>query len=132
MPRARWTASWMPSRCPARSTPRLWAGAPPRWPDWPGLRWTRSHSCARLSCWLRIQIVLNSGLRLARLLFRRGVRPSVEVDYGLSDRDAEVVIAAGCLFHCVGMAIHREDHERFSLFLTADRLGGLLADAYEE
>jgi metal-dependent HD superfamily phosphatase/phosphodiesterase len=82
--------------------------------------------------WVHIQIVLNIGLRLGRLLFRRGVRPSVEVDYGMTDRDAEVVIAAGCLFHCVGMAIHREDHERFSLFLTADRLGELLAGAYEE
>jgi metal-dependent HD superfamily phosphatase/phosphodiesterase len=82
--------------------------------------------------WVHIQIVLNIGLRLARLLFRREVRPSVAVDYGMSERDAEVVIAAGCLFHCVGMAIHREDHERFSLFLTADRLGDLLASAYEE
>jgi uncharacterized protein len=82
--------------------------------------------------WVHIQIVLNIGLRLARILFRRGVRPSVEVDYGLTERDAEVVIAAGCLFHCVGMAIHREDHERFSLFLTADRLGDLLSSAYEE
>ena len=54
------------------------------------------------------------------------------VDYGMSERDAEVVIAAGCLFHCVGMSIHREDHERFSLFLTADKLGGLLAGIYEE
>jgi metal-dependent HD superfamily phosphatase/phosphodiesterase len=82
--------------------------------------------------WVHIQIVLNIGLRLARLLFRRGVRPSIEVDYGMSDRDAEVVIAAACLFHCVGMSIHREDHERFSLFLTADRLGGLLSSSYEE
>src|SRR2546421_13099589 len=82
--------------------------------------------------WVHIQIVLNIGLRLARLLFRRGVRPSIEVDYGLSDRGAGVVIAAGCLFHCVGMAIHRGDHERFSLFLTADRLGELLGGAYEE
>jgi metal-dependent HD superfamily phosphatase/phosphodiesterase len=30
------------------------------------------------------------------------------------------------------MSIHREDHERYSLFLTADKLGGLLASAYEE
>src|SRR5438445_3589009 len=82
--------------------------------------------------WVHIQIVLNIGLRLGRLLFRRGVKPSVEADYGLTERDAEVVIAAGCLFHCVGMAIHREDHERFSLFLTADKLGELLAEAYEE
>jgi uncharacterized protein len=82
--------------------------------------------------WVHVQIVLNIGLRLARLLFRRGVRPNVEVDYGMTERDAEVVIAAGCLFHCVGMAVHREDHERFSLFLTADRLGELLAGCYEE
>ncbi len=82
--------------------------------------------------WVHIQIVLNIALRLARLLFRRGVTPNVVVDYGLSERDAEVVIAAGCLFHCVGMSIHRDDHERYSLFLTADKLGELLAVAYEE
>jgi uncharacterized protein len=82
--------------------------------------------------WVHIQVVLNIGLRLARLLFRRGVVPSVTADYGMSERDAEVVIAAGCLLHCVGMSIHRDDHERYSLFLTADKLGSLLADAYEE
>jgi metal-dependent HD superfamily phosphatase/phosphodiesterase len=82
--------------------------------------------------WVHIQIVLNIGLRLARLLFRRGVVPSVVADYGMGDRDAEVIIAAGCLLHCVGMSIHREDHERYSLFLTADKLGELLADAYDE
>jgi uncharacterized protein len=82
--------------------------------------------------WVHIQIVLNIGLRMARLLFRRGVIPSVVTDYAMSDRDAEVVIAAGCLFHCVGMSIHRDDHERYSLFLTADKLGSLLENAYEE
>jgi uncharacterized protein len=82
--------------------------------------------------WVHIQIVLNIGLRLARLLFRRGVTPSVTADFGMSERDAEVVIAAGCLFHCVGMSIHRDDHERYSLFLTADKLGSLLASAYDE
>jgi uncharacterized protein len=34
--------------------------------------------------------------------------------------------------HCVGMSIHRRDHERYSLFLTADKLGSLLKDVYEE
>src|SRR5438067_1613857 len=82
--------------------------------------------------WVHIQIVLNIGLRLGRLLFRRGVQPSITVAYGMGGGDAEVVMAAGCLFHCVGMAIHREDHERFSLFLTADKLGELLASSYDE
>ncbi len=82
--------------------------------------------------WVHIQIVLNIGLRLARILFRRGISPSVTADYGMSDHDAEVVIAAACLFHCVGMSIHRNDHEQYSLFLTADRLGSLLEGVYEE
>ena len=82
--------------------------------------------------WVHIQIVLNIGLRLSRLLFRRGVTPSVVADFAMSERDAEVVVAAGCLMHCVGMSIHRSDHERYSLFLTADKLGSLLAGIYEE
>ncbi len=82
--------------------------------------------------WVHIQIVLNTGLRLARLLFRRGVVPSVVADYAMSERDAEVVVATACLMHCVGMSIHREDHERYSLFLAADKLGSLLRDVYEE
>jgi metal-dependent HD superfamily phosphatase/phosphodiesterase len=82
--------------------------------------------------WVHIQIVLNIALRLARLLFRRGVTPGVVADFGMAERDAEVVIAAGCLLHCVGMSIHRDDHERFSLFLAADKLGSLLEGIYEE
>jgi metal-dependent HD superfamily phosphatase/phosphodiesterase len=82
--------------------------------------------------WVHIQIVLNIALRLGRLLFRRGVTPSLVADFGMSERDAEVVIAAACLMHCVGMSIHRDDHERFSLFLTADKLGPLLEGTYDE
>jgi uncharacterized protein len=82
--------------------------------------------------WVHIQIVTNIGLRLARLLFRRGVTPSVVADHGLTERDAEVVIAAAALLHCVGMSIHRQDHEQFSLFLTADKLPALLAPIYDE
>ncbi len=82
--------------------------------------------------WVHVQIVSNIALRLGRLLFRRGVKPSVAVDHGMSERDAEVVITAAALFHCVGMQIHRADHEAFSLFLTADKLGSLLAGIYEE
>ena len=67
--------------------------------------------------WVHIQIVLNIGLRLLRLLVRRGVVPSVVADYAMTEHDAEVVVAAGCLMHCVGMSIHRADHERAALEL---------------
>jgi metal-dependent HD superfamily phosphatase/phosphodiesterase len=82
--------------------------------------------------WVHIQIVLNIALRLSRLLFARGVTPSIVEDHGLEVRDAEVVIASAAMLHCVGMSIHRKDHEAYSLFLTADKLGGLLEDVYDE
>lgn len=82
--------------------------------------------------WVHIQVVTNIALRLARLLFKRGVVPDIVTGHDMKERDAEVVIAAAALFHCVGMSIHRTDHEAYSLFLTADKLGGLLEGIYPE
>ena len=82
--------------------------------------------------WVHLQIVLNSALRLFRLLRRRNVKSSIETDYAMGADDAEVVIALGCLLHDLGMSIHRADHEAFSLFLAADLMDTLLGDVYEE
>jgi metal-dependent HD superfamily phosphatase/phosphodiesterase len=82
--------------------------------------------------WVHLQIVLNRALHLFRLLVRRSLEPTVVTDYGLDVRDAEVVIAGGCLLHDLGMSVHRTDHESYSLFLAADLLDTLLADVYEE
>jgi uncharacterized protein len=82
--------------------------------------------------WVHLQIVLNMALRLYRMLRRKGVTSSIEADHGLRANDAEVVIAAGCLLHDLGMSIHRVDHEAYSLFLAADSLDRLLAGVYEE
>ena len=78
--------------------------------------------------WVHLQIVLNRALHLFRLLHRAGLQSSMEKDYSMSHKDAEVVIAGGCLLHDLGMSIHRIDHEAFSLFLAAD----LLDDAARE
>src|SRR3954466_3772634 len=80
--------------------------------------------------WVHIQIVVNIALRLSRLLFRKGVEPVMVADHGMTDRDAEVVIAAAALLHDVGMQVHRTDHEAYSLFLAADKLPQLLAEVY--
>jgi uncharacterized protein len=82
--------------------------------------------------WVHIQIVLNIALRVCRLLVRRGVEPALVRDYGMDARDSEVLIAVAALLHCVGMAIHRTDHETYSLFMAADKLDSLLAGIYEE
>jgi metal-dependent HD superfamily phosphatase/phosphodiesterase len=82
--------------------------------------------------WVHVRIVVNIALRIFRLLTRAGVDPAVVRDHGMGRRDAEVVIAAGCLLHDLGMSIHRTDHEEYSLFLAADRLPHLLEGVYED
>jgi len=82
--------------------------------------------------WVHIQIVTNIGLKLLRELKRAGVEPGMVSDYSMRQEDAEVVVALGCLTHCLGMAIHRHGHEEMSLFLAADRLPALLEGLYEE
>lgn len=82
--------------------------------------------------WVHVRVVLNIALRLLRLLVRRGVATSLVSDYGMDARDSEVVVAAACLLHDSGMSVHRTDHEAYSLFLAADKLGTLLEGVYEE
>jgi uncharacterized protein len=82
--------------------------------------------------WVHIQIVANIGLKLLRQLTKHHIQPSVVHDYGYDNDDAEVVVLLGALTHCVGMSVHREGHEDFSLFLAEPKLRELLRDIYEE
>ena len=82
--------------------------------------------------WVHIQIVANIGLRLLRILHKRGVQPAMVVDYDMKQEDAEVVVLLGALLHCIGMAVHRDRHEDWSLFLAEPKARALLAGLYEE
>ena len=82
--------------------------------------------------WVHVQIVLNIALRLLRLLDRASVPCAMVADHGMTERDAEIVVAAGALFHDTGMSIHRADHEAYSLFLVDSKLRELLSGSYEE
>jgi metal-dependent HD superfamily phosphatase/phosphodiesterase len=68
--------------------------------------------------WVHIQIVCNIALKLLRQLTKHGVEPNMVTDYGFRTDDAEVVVALGALLHDVGMSVHRDGHEDFSLFLS--------------
>ena len=81
---------------------------------------------------VHVQIVCNIALRLFRLLNRAGVDPAMVATHGMKPHDAEVVIAAACLFHDTGMSIHRTDHEQYSLFMASDRMPLLLEGIYDE
>ena len=82
--------------------------------------------------WVHIQIVANIALKLLRQLSKRGVEASVVRDYGMTRDDAEMVVILGALLHCIGMAVHRDGHEDFSLFLAEPKIRELLAGLYEE
>jgi hypothetical protein len=82
--------------------------------------------------WVHIQIVANIALKLLRQLTKHGVEPTVVRDYGFDDDDAEVVVTLGALLHCIGMAVHRDGHEEFSLILAEGKARDLLAGVYDE
>ncbi len=78
-----------------------------------------------------VRIVTRIALRLLELLHGAGVRLGVE-DHGLGYEDAQVVIVLGAALHDVGHAIHRADHELFSMVLAPTLLDELLEEVYEE
>jgi uncharacterized protein len=82
--------------------------------------------------WVHVQIVANIALKLLRQLTKHGIEPSLVRDYGLERDDAEVAILLGALLHCIGMAVHRDGHEDFSLFLAEPKIRELLDGLYEE
>ena len=82
--------------------------------------------------WVHIQIVANLALKLLRQLAKNDVEPGMVRDYGMSQDDAEIVVALGAFLHCIGMAVHRERHEDWSLFLAEPKIGELLEGLYEE
>ncbi len=82
--------------------------------------------------WVHIQIVANIALKLLRQLTKHGVEPSMVRDYGMTNDDSEVAVTLGALTHCIGMSVHRDGHEDFSLFLAEPKLQQLLEGLYDE
>jgi hypothetical protein len=82
--------------------------------------------------WVHIQIVTNIALKLLRQLTKHRVETAMVTDYGMTSDDAEVVVALGALLHCVGMAVHRDGHEDYSLFLAEPKARELIEGIYEE
>lgn len=81
---------------------------------------------------VHVQIVANIALRLLRLLLAAGATPGIVRDHSLSKEDAEVVVVLAALLHDLGIAVHRDNHEEFSLFLADRKLPGLLLTAYPD
>jgi metal-dependent HD superfamily phosphatase/phosphodiesterase len=81
---------------------------------------------------VHVRIVANIALRLLRLLFDAGIEASVVKDHGLLRADAEVIVVLAAALHDIGIAVHRHQHERYSLVLAAPKGRELLSALYDE
>ncbi|HMP72929.1 MAG TPA: HD domain-containing protein [Kiritimatiellia bacterium] len=81
---------------------------------------------------VHIRIVANAALKILRLLMEGGIVPSVVKDHGLTNEDAEVVVVTAAALHDTGISVHRDDHERYSLWIAYTKARQLLTGIYEE
>ncbi len=81
---------------------------------------------------VHIRIVANAALRIIRLLVKGGVEPGVVRDHGLTPEDAELIVVLGACLHDTGISVHRDHHERYSLFIAFRKTRELLERIYAE
>ncbi len=77
-----------------------------------------------------VKIVANLALRLMRILIDQQVKPSIVKCYSMKNEDAEVVVVLGSIFHDLGMAVTRNDHERYSVLLALEFIERCLTPIY--
>ncbi|MBM3269003.1 MAG: HD domain-containing protein [Candidatus Sericytochromatia bacterium] len=82
--------------------------------------------------YVHVKIVANLSLKLLRLLVDAGIDPGIVTDHALRREDAEVVVVLASLLHDVGLSVHWDHHEVYSVFIANERLPGLLAGLYEK
>jgi metal-dependent HD superfamily phosphatase/phosphodiesterase len=81
---------------------------------------------------VHIQIVANACVKILRLLGEAGVDPSLVTQHGMTPEDAEVLVVLATCLHDVGMSVHRDHHETYSLILGYPKARALLSSIYEE
>ena len=81
---------------------------------------------------VHIRIVANAALRILRLLVKGEIEPSVVTHHGLTGEDAEVIVVLASSLHDTGISVHRDHHERYSLFIAFRKARELLEGIYDE
>jgi len=80
---------------------------------------------------VHIKIVANMALKLLRMLVEAGVEMSIVADYGLTVEDAEVVVVMASCLHDLGISVHRDNHELYSITLANGKARELLEGLYD-
>ena len=82
---------------------------------------------------IHARIVTANGVKLLQIILGS---TEVQVDsikgLGMTEDDAHLIVVAGCFLHDVGNAVHREEHEIFSVMYAKAILERLLPDIYPD
>ena len=81
---------------------------------------------------IHIKIVARNALKMLRLLVEAGEVPDIVKSYGMTNDDAEVIVVLAAAMHDIGHAIHRDNHEEFSIALAPEIIKRLLRGIYDE
>jgi metal-dependent HD superfamily phosphatase/phosphodiesterase len=80
---------------------------------------------------VHIRIVANAALKMLRMLTDAGIQTSIEANYDMTKEDAGVVVVLAACLHDLGLSVHRDDHEHYSLFLGRQKLPHFLDGLYD-
>jgi metal-dependent HD superfamily phosphatase/phosphodiesterase len=82
---------------------------------------------------IHARIVAANGIKLLKIVLES---KRIEVDsmkgLGMTEDDAHLIVVAGCMLHDIGNAIHRVEHEVFSVLYAKTILERLLPELYSE
>ncbi len=76
------------------------------------------------------EIVAANGLKILRILTKKGEKPSVVKDHGWGYEDAQIVVLVAAYLHDIGNSIHRDEHEALSIAIARPILYDLLSTQF--
>ncbi|MBU1915358.1 MAG: HD domain-containing protein, partial [Candidatus Thermoplasmatota archaeon] len=82
---------------------------------------------------IHARIVTANGVRLIKIILdSKDLQLDSINGLGMTEDDAHLIVVAGCFLHDIGNAIHREEHEIFSVILAKGLLERILPSLYPE
>jgi len=82
---------------------------------------------------IHARVVTANGLKLLKIVLDSKEVPVDSIhDLGMSEDDAHLIVLAACFLHDIGNAVHREEHEAFSVVYAKSILERLLPSLYPD
>jgi metal-dependent HD superfamily phosphatase/phosphodiesterase len=82
---------------------------------------------------IHARIVTANGVRLIKIILDSKELQLDSINgLGMTEDDAHLIVVAGCFLHDIGNAIHREEHEIFSVILAKGLLERILPSMYPD